>query len=82
MSTAKLATPSRLEKARNRLENAVGKIETALDERAKAESDAGATADRALADVQSEKMALQDAGDRLARQLDDVIGRLKAVLEG
>lgn|GEM_PF-1667538 len=86
MSSAKLAAPSRLERARDRLENAVAEMEAAIEEkvrRREAEPDAVPGGDdRPLAEVESENQALREANDNLSRKLDDAIGRLKSVLEG
>ena len=80
---AKSPTASRLETARDRLEKAIGQIESALDDRKDMESgleEAEQTRLR-LTEATSENTALRSANDEVSRRLDGVIGRLKAVLE-
>ena len=80
MSTTSIPTPSRLDKARDRLENAVSKIESALDERADSPN-ADPGIEKVLAETRSENQELKEIDTEVSRRLDGLIKRLKVVLE-
>lgn len=69
-------TPSRVSKARNRLENAVATVEAALDERASAPA-----IDLQVEQTLVENEGLREANAKVSQRLDTVIDRLKSVLE-
>ena len=84
VSNTSIPVPSRVERARVRLERAVADIEAAAKARASLRH--GAAEDllgvkQALAASQVENAALKDATDDVLLRLDDVIGRLRIVLE-
>lgn len=79
---AKIPATSRIENARDRLEKAVGQIESALSSRTTAaDAEEAEQAKSRLAGMESENSMLRSANDEVSRRLDGVIGRLKAVLE-
>ena len=84
MSNTSIPVPSRIERARVRLERAVAAVEAAAGARPAPRQDVTedlAAARRALAESRDENAALKDTTDEALRRLDDVIGRLRVVLE-
>jgi len=84
VSNSSIPAPSRIERARERLERAVAAIETAAATRVSARDDVSEdllAAKLALTESQSENAQVRSATEEVSRRLDGVIERLKAVLE-
>lgn len=84
VSNSSIPAPSRIQRARERLERAVAEIETAAVTRASPREDVSEdllAAKQALTESQSENAQVRSATEEVSRRLDGVILRLKAVLE-
>jgi len=84
VSNSSIPAPSRIQRARERLERAVAEIETAAATRASTREDVSEdllAAKRALTESQSENAQVRSATEEVSHRLDGVISRLKAVLE-
>lgn len=84
MSNTSIPVPSRIERARVRLERAVAEVEAIANARTSIRQEASEDLEnvkRTLADSQVENAALKDATDEVLHRLDDVIDRLRIVLE-
>ena len=68
-----------VERARERLEKAVARVETALDGYVPAAADDGALADE-LAAERAESAQVREINEAVSRRLDAAIDRLKTVL--
>jgi len=85
VSNTSIPAPSRIERARGRLERAVAEIETAAVARATIREEVSEdllAAKQALTESRSENAELRTVTEEVSRRLDGVIVRLKAVLEG
>jgi len=70
--------PTHVERAQTRLDQAVSRLEAALNAKAPLEG-AGSAAE--LAVERSRNAALQEVNETISSRLDDAIGRLKSLLE-
>lgn len=70
-----------LETARKRLEEAVVRLEAAVDARAKADGGENKRLAKALENAQAECAELHEVNQTVSARLDAAIGRLKTVLE-
>ncbi|MBL6927543.1 MAG: hypothetical protein ISR44_00095 [Rhodospirillales bacterium] len=76
MNTTSIPTPSRVDKAHDRLETAVAKVEAALNERAPT-----VAADPDIEQTRAQNVTLREANEKVSQRLDAAIDRLKTVLE-
>ena len=74
--------PTRTDRARERLEKAVVRMETALDGRIEASAEKNTALAAELVTVQSENIVLREANEAVSQRLDAAIERLKTVLGG
>lgn len=84
MSNTSIPVPTRIERARVRLERAVAEVEAAASARTSLRQEASddlVSVRRALEESQVENATIKDATDEVLQRLDDVIGRLRTVLE-
>ena len=84
VSNSSIPAPSRIQRARERLERAVAEIETAAASRAPVHEDVSEdllAAKQALTESRNENAQVRTATEEVSRRLDGVIQRLKAVLE-
>jgi hypothetical protein len=84
VSNKSIPAPSRIDRARERLERAVAAVETAAESRLSARDDVSQdllAAKLALTESQDENAQVRSATGEVSRRLDGVIERLKAVLE-
>jgi len=72
--------PTRTDRARERLEKAVVRVETALDGRIETSAEKNTALAAELVAVQSENTALREANETVSHRLDAAIERLKTVL--
>ncbi len=81
MADGTIQKPTPVERARERLEKAVNRLEVALDERLPTVADEGALAGE-LAAARSENAQLRDINETVSHRLDAAIDRLRTVLGG
>ena len=80
MNNTTIPTPSRVDKARDRLENAVARVEAALANRVSSVA-ADPDPDAEIEQTRAENASLREANVVVSQRLDAVIDRLKTVLE-
>lgn len=79
MANTQLHKPARVERAWDRLEKAVSRLDAALAARDGAGPDP--ETERALEEARDENVRLRETADDLSRRLDGAIARLRTVLE-
>jgi len=82
VSTSALKKPSKVERARSRLETAVGRLEKALKRQDGTAPSADPDLVREVDALRAENVRLRDVNETVSTRLDGAIGRLNAVIGG
>ncbi len=81
MKNTKTNKPTRTQRACERLDQAVDKLDAALEARTRAATEKDGKVSAKLSTARAENARLRETNKTVSRRLDAAIGRIKAVLE-